>query len=105
MKQSPLAAQYRRLAKYSSQLEIANRGRESVAYHFKGRNAGFRFALVSNMHEVRKRREELQARAHRYWIKTDFVNYGYFEGFAAALSEVIALHVLSLQQAAHPGPR
>lgn len=105
MKKSPLAAQFRKLAKYSSQLEIANRGRESVAYHFKGRNTGFRFALVSNMHEVRKYREEVQAIAHRHWIKADLVNYGYFEGFAAALSEVIALHVLSLQKAAQSGPR
>jgi hypothetical protein len=98
IKTSSLSAQIRKLANHAALLESAMPIRKSPRMHFKGRNIGFRFALVSTLREIRSARVKYQQRAYYWWAKKDPVNFHYFEGVVAALTEVIGVHALWLKK-------
>jgi hypothetical protein len=104
MKQSSLSAKIRRLAQHAARLEKAVPEHESARWHFKGKNAGFRYALLYPMGTVRQTREKVQTTANIWWNRFDFENYHYFAGVAAALTEVIGLAALAIYERRRKAP-
>ncbi len=66
-----------------------------TSIYFKGKSAGFEMFLDAGIEVVRVGRDHAQAEASRHRVDNDPRKYQYFEGIAAAATEVLGLHLIS----------